>query len=102
MIKDDKLLEKYNRIWDKVKNSMKKDFDSEPVYNQKHRKTKIKSYEEKISTNCPSDKVPEECSQCICLSVILIDSVCRSGKSCYPQVFLEECKYIAKEKKTAK
>ena len=29
----------------------------------------------------------------------LIDSVFRTGKNCYPQVFLEECKYVIKEKK---
>ena len=33
------------------------------------------------------------------LSVILIDSVFKTGKNYYPQVFLEECKYMAKEKK---
>ena len=27
------LLEKYNETWEKVKNSFKKEFDSEPVYN---------------------------------------------------------------------
>ena len=31
MIKDDELLEKYNEIWEKVKNIIKKEFDSEPV-----------------------------------------------------------------------
>ena len=29
LIKDDELLEKYNEIWEKVKNSLKKEFDSE-------------------------------------------------------------------------
>ena len=33
LIKDDELLEKYIEIWEKVKNSFKKVFDSEPVYN---------------------------------------------------------------------
>ena len=33
-IKDDELLEKYNEIWEKVNNSIKKEFDSEPVYNK--------------------------------------------------------------------
>ena len=28
LIKDDELLEKYNEIWEKVKNNIKKDFDS--------------------------------------------------------------------------
>ena len=40
-IKDDELLEKCNKIWDKVRNSMKKRFRSEPVYNEKYIKTKI-------------------------------------------------------------
>ena len=34
-IKDDELLEKYNEIWKKVKNSLKKEFDFEPGYNEK-------------------------------------------------------------------
>ena len=31
LIKDDELLEKYNEIWGKVKNIIKKEFNSEPV-----------------------------------------------------------------------
>ena len=33
LIEDDDLLEKYNTIWDKVSADVKKEFDSEPVYN---------------------------------------------------------------------
>ena len=33
LIKDDELLEKYNEIWEKLKNIIQKEFDSEPVYN---------------------------------------------------------------------
>ena len=97
LIKDDKLLEKYNEIWEKVKNSLKKEFDSEPVYNEKYLKAKIKSYNGKIKT-----KIPKKGSQLICLIAILIDSVFRSGKSYYPQVFLQECKYVVIEKKIPK
>ena len=32
--KNYELLEKYNEIWEKVKNSIKKEFDSEPEYNE--------------------------------------------------------------------
>ena len=53
----------------------RKDFDSNPVYNEKYIKTKIKSYDWKINTNFHNNKIPKEGSQCICLSVILIDSV---------------------------
>ena len=51
LIKEDKLLEKYNEIWEKVQNIIKKEFVSEPVYNEKYLKAKIKSYNKKINTN---------------------------------------------------
>ena len=35
-------------------------------------------------------------------SVIFIDSVFRTAKDYYPQVFLEQCKYVVKEKKIPK
>ena len=44
LIEDDDLLEKYNTIWDKVSTDIKKEFDSEPVYNKEFSKTKIKSH----------------------------------------------------------
>ena len=60
LIKDDKLLEKYNEIWEKIKNSLKKEFDSKPVYNEKYLKAKTKSYNGKISTNFHDNKIPIE------------------------------------------
>ena len=51
LIKDDEILEKCNEIWEKVKNSIKKEFDSEPVQDEKYLKAKIKSYNRKINTN---------------------------------------------------
>ena len=44
----------------------------------------------------------KESFQCIWLSVILIDSVFRTGKNYYPQLFSEECKYIVIEKRMPK
>ena len=35
MIKDEKFLKKYNKIWKKVSNIIKKEFDSKPVCNEK-------------------------------------------------------------------
>ena len=32
----------------------------------------------------------------------MIDSIFRTGKNYYPQVFLEECKYVVKEQKIPK
>ena len=50
MIKD-KLLKKINEFWEKVKNSIKKGVDSEPFYNEKYIKAKIKTYNVKLNTN---------------------------------------------------
>ena len=44
LIEDAELLKKYNKIRNKVSNSIKKDFDSQPVANGKYLQTKIKSY----------------------------------------------------------
>ena len=56
---------------------------------QKYLKAKIKLHYRKINTNFCNDKIPKEGFQCICLSVILIDSVSRTGSNYYPPVFLE-------------
>ena len=70
--KDDELLEKFINIWNKVSSSIKKWFDSEPL-----------SCEVKIKTNFPEDGMSQECSRCICLSVILIDFFFKIGKKYY-------------------
>ena len=38
--------------------------------------------------------MPKEVFQCISLSLVLIDSIFKMVENCYPQVFLEECKYV--------
>ena len=53
LIKDDELFEKYNEIWQKIKNSFKKEFDSKPVYDEKYLKAKLRFYNGKINTIFP-------------------------------------------------
>ena len=73
LIKNDELREKTSKV---IKNG----FDSEPVYNNRYLKTKVKSYERKINTNSHDNKMPKEGSQYICLSVSLIDSFFRASR----------------------
>ena len=63
LIKDDKLFKKYNEICEKVQNSIEKEFNSKPIYNEKYLKAKIKSCNEKINTNFHNSKIPRESSQ---------------------------------------
>ena len=60
MTKDDELLKRYNKVWKKVKNTINKEFNSKPVYNEKYLKGKIKSYNGKINTNFHNSKIPKE------------------------------------------
>ena len=49
LVEDDDVLEKYNTICDKVSADIRKEFDSEPVYNKNYLKTKIKSHDDEVT-----------------------------------------------------
>ena len=71
---------KYNEFGKKDKNSLKKEFDSKPIYNDKYLKAKIKSYNGKININFHKNKTAKENPQYICLSVVLLDSILLDSK----------------------
>ena len=50
-MKSNEIIEKYNEIWKRASNSVKQWFDAKSVYNEKYKKTEIKSYNGKINTN---------------------------------------------------
>ena len=58
-------------MWDKVNNLFKKEFDSEPVYNDKYIKAKIDLY----NANFYGNKTPRKNERYSCLSAILLDSI---------------------------
>ena len=60
LVHDNELLKKYNAICDKLSNLLQKEFHSEPVYDDKYIKIKIKIYNNKISTNFHGNKIPED------------------------------------------
>ena len=96
LIEDDDLLEKYNTIWDKVSANINKEFDSEPVFNKKFLKTKIKSHGDEV-TDFYDKEIPIADSNDTCLAVISLDSALKKDENFYPEVFLKECKYIKKK-----
>ena len=61
-VSDNKLLKKYNKIWEKISHLMNIGFDSEPVSgdNDKYIKTKIRIYEDRVNTNFQVKKVPKK------------------------------------------
>ena len=93
---DDDLLENYNTIWDKVSTDIKKEFDSNPICNEKLLKTKVKSHGNKV-TDFYDKEIPKADSNHTCLAVISLDSALKKDEIYYPQVFLKECKYANKK-----
>ena len=75
--------------------------DAIPVYgdDEKHIKTKIKTYGDCVITNFHNRRkshykgMPKEKAPCTCLSIIMLDSVITANTKYYPQT-LEECKYV--------
>ena len=92
-IKDDNALDKYNRIWDKIKEKLNIKFHSMLVYNETYIRAKIREFDSKIKTNFLGDEIPKENMHYTCIAWITIDSVMRMDKKHYPQVHLEQCKY---------
>ena len=97
LIKDDEVGEKYEQIWDVIKTKLKIKFHSEPVYEYKYLKTKVREYDGVIKTNFLGNGIPKENMHYTCIACITIDSVMRMEKKNYPQVYLEECKYKIKK-----
>ena len=96
LIEDDELLQKYNTIWDKVSTDIKKEFDSQPAYNKKIFKTKIKSHGDEV-TDFYDKEIPKVDSNHTCLAVVSLYSALKKDGSYYPQVFLKECRYTEKK-----
>ena len=45
LIKDDEVWEKYEQIWDVIKNKLSIKFHSEPIYEQKYLKAKVREFD---------------------------------------------------------
>ena len=97
-IEDNEVYIKYNQIWNKIKELLGVKFYSEPVYEDKYIKTKVKTFGSVIITLFSGDEIPRERVQYTCISCISIDSVLRVNKKDYPQVYLEQCKYKMKKR----
>ena len=97
LVKDDGVLDKYNEIWDKIKNKWNIKFHSMPVYGETYIKAKEREFNGVIKTNFLDGKVPKENMHYTCIACITIDSVMWIEKKNYPQVYLEGYKYWIKK-----
>ena len=80
LVTDKKLLKKYDKVWGKIKSLLKKEFDKNPVYQNKYITTKLnnKEFKHTILKNNEHYDIsiePKSNSRHEYLSVILLDSV---------------------------
>ena len=100
-VDDSKLFEKYCKIWRTISGLLGIGLDCEPVHGDtdSYIKTKVKMYDNRVNTNFQGKEVHKKDSSYKCLSLIMLDCVVKVGKKYYPQVFLEECKYVKRKNK---
>ena len=105
-VKDKNLFKNYNKTWQKIEELIGIKFNTKSTYGgeEKYTKTKIKTYENNITTNFynkkGSKKVPKEKIPHKCLSIIILDSILYTYEKYHLQIFLEECKYVEENIKT--
>ena len=76
----DEVWEKYEDIWNVIKNKLGIKFHSEPIYEKKYLKAKIREFDGDIKTNFLSNGLPKENTYYTCIACITIDSVIRMNK----------------------
>ena len=74
-IKDDDVLYKYNKIRDKVREKINIKFHSEPIYDKKYIKAKVREFDGVIKTNFLGNKVPKENMRYTCIACLTNDFV---------------------------
>ena len=92
LIKNSEVWEKYDEIWNVIKKKLNIKFHSQPIYENKYLKAKVRELNSSIKTNFLGNNVPGENTYYTCIACITLDSVLKMNKENYPHVYLEECK----------
>ena len=79
-IEDDNVYIKYNQILNKIKELLHVKFYSEPIYEDKYIKRKVKTFSNIINTLLSGDEIPKERLYYVCIPAISIDSVLKVDK----------------------
>ena len=79
-IKDDKVCEKYEQIWDVIKNKPGINFHSESSYEKNYLKAKVREFDGVIKKNFLCDDMSKENMHYTCTACITTDSVMRIDK----------------------
>ena len=85
LIKDDEVWNKYDKIWYAIKYKLGIKFHSEPVYEYKYLKAKVRQFDGVINTNFLGDDMPKKNMHYTCIACITIDSDLKIDKKIIPK-----------------
>ena len=88
---------KIRNIWVVMKKKISIKFHSEPIYEQKYLKAKVRESDGVIKTNVLGNDTPKKNMHYTCIACITTDSVMRIDKKNHPQTYLEEYEYKIKK-----
>ena len=77
MIKDYRVLIKFNEIWGKIKGLLSIRLHSEPIYDDEYIKPKVRSFNGEIHATFWGGKLPKEGIHFTSIAVIAIDLITR-------------------------
>ena len=79
-IEDERLYLKYAEIWNMIKKPLNTKLHSQPIYDDKYIKTKVKAFSSMINTLFSGTDIPRERNHYICIEAFCIDSILRIEK----------------------
>ena len=80
LIKDDEVMDKYNKIQDVIQDKLGINFHSEAAYEYKYLKAKVREFDGVVKTNFLGNGMPKEIMHYTCIACITIDSAMNFDK----------------------
>ena len=80
LIKNSEVWEKYEDIWNVIKNKLNIKFYSQPIYENKYLKTKVREFDGSFKTHFLGNNIPKESTYYTCVACIIVDSVMKMNK----------------------
>ena len=79
-IKNDEVGQKYEEIWNVIKNKLSIKFHSQPIYKNKYLKAKAREFNGSIKTNFLGNDLIKENTYYTCIACIIVDSIIKMNK----------------------
>ena len=70
LIKDSEVWEKYEDIWNVIKDKINIKFHSQPIYENKYLKAKVREFDGSIKTNFLGNNIPKENMYYTCITLV--------------------------------